>query len=85
MADPGLSPNVAAGILINQVLNILLAITIPLATVGIIAIAFQMVTANGKPDAMVKLKKYMGYLVVGIVLVVGALVFLRTFIRAALG
>ncbi len=83
--DPAGNANANAAAILNRILDILIAIAWPLGLIGLIFIAFQMVLANGKPDAMVKLKKYMVYLVVGIALIVGSFVLLRTVISLAIG
>ena len=64
--------NAIAGAIANRVVEILLFLLLPIAVVGIIYTAYQLITSNGKPDVYEKAKKNLIGLLIGIFLIVSS-------------
>ncbi len=63
--DPnGILPTVA-----NRLANILIAVALPLAVIGILYSAFQLLTKSGDADAFKHAKQNVGYIATGIVVI----------------
>jgi hypothetical protein len=85
LADPQKGQvNASVGLFANQILVLILAFAVPVGVLGLMWVAYQLLTSNGKPDAMNHLKKYLGYLTIGILLLIGSLVIVRAYVRLAL-
>ena len=78
---PSQKINTAAGggiiDLVNRIIDLMISLAYPLAFFAILFIAYTLITSAGNPDAYVKSKKYIGYLVVGIFLIVFAVLGVR--------
>lgn len=61
----------------NHILNLMLAIALPLAFVAILYSAFILLTSGGKPEAYAQVKKNVIYLLTGFFLIIFSTIILR--------
>jgi len=66
----------SASDLANRVLSILTFLAFPLTLAGIIYTAYLLLTSQGNPDAWTKAKKNISYILIGFVLIYGAVIIL---------
>jgi Na+-driven multidrug efflux pump len=73
----GSDPNAAAGEFLNQIVDILLVLAIPLAILSVTYAAFSLIRSQGKPEGYANAKKYLIYVVIGIFFIVFAGILVR--------
>ena len=71
-----LSTNPGEGVIaiVNRIIDLLLAVAYPLAFAAIIYSAYLLITSAGNPEAYVKTKKNVMYLITGMFLIVFAII-----------
>jgi formate/nitrite transporter FocA (FNT family) len=65
----------------DRALKLLLAFAYPIAFIGIVYTAYQLITSAGKPEPYAAAKKNLTYLVTGIFIITFAAVIVRFFIN----
>jgi hypothetical protein len=59
-------PGTGVQVLLERVVNLMLDVAIPLAFIGIVYTAWQVITSAGKPDAYGAARKNIAYIATGI-------------------
>jgi hypothetical protein len=79
------SANARATELANFIANLIIAIAIPVAVIGIISTAYKLITSQGNPDAMKVAKKNLISLFIGFFIIAFAALGVRAVVQALLG
>ena len=76
-ASPDNSAATGIPVLLNRILNLLIAIAWPLAFAGLVYSAYTLLTSAGQVEAYSTVKKNIGFIVTGIVVIISGLYVIR--------